>query len=143
MDRRAANAKESRTGPSPPPRSTSADCQGGVPHAAVDVAPWGGIPSAATARSRTAVVARASAGLALILLITAAARWGLGVNAATVGFFFLLVVLGIAATGGRHEAIAVSLGAVLCFNYFFLPPVGRFTIADPQNWVALCALLAT
>jgi len=30
-----------------------------------------------------------------------------------------------------------------CFNYFFLPPIGRFTIADPQNWVALLAFLAT
>ena len=28
------------------------------------------------------------------------------------------------------------------FNYFFLPPVGTFTIADPQNWVALFAFLA-
>ena len=32
---------------------------------------------------------------------------------------------------------------MLCFNYFFLPPIGTFTIADPQNWVALFAFLAT
>src|SRR6266566_4691907 len=32
--------------------------------------------------------------------------------------------------------------SVLCFNFFFLPPVGRFTIADPQNWVALLVFLA-
>ena len=31
---------------------------------------------------------------------------------------------------------------MLAFNYFFLPPVGTFTIADPQNWVALFAFLA-
>ena len=31
---------------------------------------------------------------------------------------------------------------MLCFNFFFLPPVGTFTIADPQNWVALFAFLA-
>jgi two-component system sensor histidine kinase KdpD len=30
---------------------------------------------------------------------------------------------------------------MLCFNFFFLPPVGTFTIADPQNWVALAAFL--
>ena len=29
------------------------------------------------------------------------------------------------------------------FNYYFLPPVGTFTIADPQNWVALTAFLVT
>ena len=28
------------------------------------------------------------------------------------------------------------------FNFFFLPPVGTLTIADPQNWVALFAFLA-
>ena len=32
---------------------------------------------------------------------------------------------------------------MLLFNYFFLPPVGTFTIADPQNWVALAAFLIT
>ena len=36
-----------------------------------------------------------------------------------------------------------SIVAMLCFNFFFLPPVGTFTIADPQNWVALFAFLAT
>src|SRR5213078_302902 len=31
----------------------------------------------------------------------------------------------------------------LSFNYFFLPPVGTFTVVDPQNWVALFAFLIT
>src|SRR5204862_8238272 len=31
----------------------------------------------------------------------------------------------------------------LAFNYFFLFPVGTFTIEDPQNWVALGAFLVT
>ena len=39
-------------------------------------------------------------------------------------------------------AVATSLAAVLAFNYFFLPPVGDFTIADKENWVALAAFLA-
>jgi two-component system sensor histidine kinase KdpD len=37
----------------------------------------------------------------------------------------------------------MSVVAVLTINYFFLPPVGTFTIADPQNWVALLAFLVT
>ena len=37
----------------------------------------------------------------------------------------------------------MSVAAMLAFNYFFLPPVGKFTIADPQNWVALVAFLGT
>ena len=26
---------------------------------------------------------------------------------------------------------------MLCFNYFFLPPIGTFTISDSENWIAL------
>ena len=61
---------------------------------------------------------------------------------ATVALSFLLVVLIVAAVSTRWVAIATSLVAFLCFNYFFLPPVGTWTITDPQNWVALFALLA-
>ncbi len=38
---------------------------------------------------------------------------------------------------------SMSVTAMLAFNYYFLPPVGTFTIADPQNWVALAAFLVT
>jgi two-component system sensor histidine kinase KdpD len=31
---------------------------------------------------------------------------------------------------------------VFCLNFFFLPPLGTLTIADPQNWVALSVFLA-
>ena len=37
----------------------------------------------------------------------------------------------------------MSVTAMLAFNYYFLPPAGTFTIADPQNWVALAAFLVT
>jgi two-component system sensor histidine kinase KdpD len=33
--------------------------------------------------------------------------------------------------------------AVLGFNFYFLPPVGKFTIQDPQNLVAFLAFLVT
>lgn len=63
-------------------------------------------------------------------------------NATTVALGFLLAVLAIATVWGLLEAIVASVTATLCFNYFFLPPVGTWTIADPQNWVALFAFLA-
>src|SRR5262245_20786552 len=66
-----------------------------------------------------------------------------GVNATTVALSFLLVVLFTAAAQGIGPAIFVSVGGMLCFNFFFLPPVGTFTIHDPQNWVALFAFIAT
>jgi two-component system sensor histidine kinase KdpD len=49
----------------------------------------------------------------------------------------------IASTWGLFQAVFVSVVATLSFNFFFLPPFGTFTIADPQNWIALLAFLIT
>ncbi|MCI0627991.1 MAG: ATP-binding protein [Acidobacteria bacterium] len=66
-----------------------------------------------------------------------------GVNATTVALSFLLVVLTTAAAQGIGPSILASIAGMVCFNFFFLPPVGTFTIHDPQNWVALFAFLLT
>ena len=86
---------------------------------------------------------RSAASLLLVALICALCRGVLSVNSTTAGFAFLLGVLWIATTWGFVVAVPASVLAMLCFNYYFLPPVGQFTIADPQNWVALFAFLAT
>ncbi len=65
------------------------------------------------------------------------------VNHATVGFTFLLAVLVVAAWWGLRAAIATAVLATLTYNFFFLPPVLKLTIADPQNWVALIVFLIT
>ena len=65
------------------------------------------------------------------------------VNETTAGFVYLVAILVIATAGGLIESTLASVAAMLCFNYFFLPPIGTFTIADPRNWVALFAFLAT
>jgi PAS domain S-box-containing protein len=61
----------------------------------------------------------------------------------TVALAFLLIVLFVATLWGSGPALFASLLGVLCFNFFFLPPIGTFTIADPQNWVALAAFFIT
>lgn len=66
-----------------------------------------------------------------------------GVNATTVALSFLLVVLLTATARGLGPAILASLAGMLCFNFFFLPPVGTFVVHDAQNWVALFVFLAT
>lgn len=64
-------------------------------------------------------------------------------SATTVALALLLVVL-FAATGwGSRPALIAAILGVLCFNFFFLPPLHTFTIADPQNWIALAAFLIT
>jgi two-component system sensor histidine kinase KdpD len=65
------------------------------------------------------------------------------VNPATAGFTFLLAVLVVSAMWGLRYAIFLSLAASVAYNYFFLPPLFRFTIADSQNWIALFTFLAT
>ncbi len=72
---------------------------------------------------------------------TAALHWLPGVNPTTVGFALLLIVLSTATLAPLWTAIAVSVAGTLALNFFFLPPVRTFTIADPQNWVSLLAFL--
>ena len=64
-------------------------------------------------------------------------------NASTAGFAFLLAVLVVSANWGLRCAIFLSVLATLAYNFFFLPPFGTFTIADPQNWIALFTFLIT
>ncbi|MDD5543456.1 MAG: DUF4118 domain-containing protein [Acidobacteriia bacterium] len=78
-----------------------------------------------------------------VLLVTLLYRQAIHVNPTTVALTFLLMVLVVSATWGLREAVFLALIATLAFNYFFLPPVGTLTIADPQNWVALFAFLVT
>jgi two-component system, OmpR family, sensor histidine kinase KdpD len=55
---------------------------------------------------------------------------------------YLLIVLVTATRARLSVAVVASIVCVGCLNYFFMPPVGTFTIADPQNWVALVVFLA-
>lgn len=64
-------------------------------------------------------------------------------NHTTVALTMLLLVLVLAGNVGLRYAVGASIAATAIFNYFFLPPVGQFTIADTQNWVALFAFLGT
>src|SRR4051794_12531630 len=78
-----------------------------------------------------------------VFAVTAVDAGLLHVNSVTAGFSFLVLILGIATRLGLRESIAASLASVAVYNFFFFQPVGTFTIADPQNWVALFAFLLT
>jgi two-component system, OmpR family, sensor histidine kinase KdpD len=83
------------------------------------------------------------AALIPIVIIVFLYRSILRVNQTTVALTLLLAILAISTIWGLAVAVFASVVAMLAFNFFFLPPVGTFTIADPQNWVALGAFLAT
>ena len=88
-------------------------------------------------------VVQLAASLAIIAGITACFRHLVDVNETTVALTFLLAILAVSALWGLTVAVMMSVAAMLAFNYFFLPPIGTFTIADPKNWVALGAFLVT
>ncbi|WP_044175984.1 sensor histidine kinase [Granulicella mallensis] len=64
-------------------------------------------------------------------------------NQTTVALTLLLLILFIAARWGLRFSIGASLVATACYNFFFLPPLYKFTVSDPQNLVALAVFLIT
>lgn len=64
-------------------------------------------------------------------------------NSTTVALALLLVILFTATFIGRNPALLASGVAMLCFNYFFLPPVHTWTISEPQNLIAWAAFTIT
>lgn len=50
---------------------------------------------------------------------------------------FLLATVAVAAVGGLLPAVIAAVLSSLLLNWFFIPPVGTLTIADPQNLLAL------
>ena len=85
---------------------------------------------------------RFAASLALVAAIIAVYRLT-PVNNTTVALTLLLAILGISTWWGLAEATLASVLAVLGFNFYFLPPVGKLTIQDPENLVAFLAFLVT
>ena len=76
-------------------------------------------------------------------ILTAGYRWLTGISTPTaVALSFLLVVVIVSAVSTRRVAVTTSLIAFVCFNFFFLPPVGTFAIAKAEDLVALFVLLA-
>jgi two-component system sensor histidine kinase KdpD len=56
---------------------------------------------------------------------------------------YVLAVLPVAIVWGLPCAVAVSIASMLAFNFFFLPPVHTFTLADSSNWFALGVFVVT
>lgn len=80
-----------------------------------------------------------------VVVITAATAvlkiFGGHVNLTTAALAFLLMVLFVAAAWGSGPAVLAALIGSICFNFFFLPPVGTFHIAEPENWIAFFSFL--
>lgn len=73
--------------------------------------------------------------VALALAVAFGLNKVLGVT--SVALVFLTAVLVSAVTWGLWPSLLACLVSVLAYNFFFLPPLYTFTIADPENVVAL------
>lgn len=99
------------------------------------------MPSARWIR-RARTLLQSVAAVALIAIVTSLCYHLPGLNPTTVALTYLVTTLVIAMRLGLIEAIVASIVSTVCYNFFFLPPLHTFRIAEPQNWVSLLAFLA-
>src|SRR5262245_29587904 len=62
--------------------------------------------------------------------------------AVSTGVVYLLAVLVISTVWGLRLGLVTSVLSAAAFNFFHIPPTGRFTIGDPQNLVGFAVFLA-
>ena len=59
----------------------------------------------------------------------------------SLGVVYLIGVVVVSTYWGIRLGFATALLSALAYNYFHLPPIGRLTLADHRNWVALASFL--
>lgn len=90
-----------------------------------------------------AVVARYAISTGVVFAIVLLYKRVISTNPTTVALTLLVAVLLTSAYWGLRLALFVAFVATGAFNFFFLPPFGTLSIADPQNWFALLTFLVT
>ncbi|MBB2941348.1 two-component system sensor histidine kinase KdpD [Actinoplanes lutulentus] len=94
----------------------------------------GPLPPALSRGRRIAGFGTALLGLPLL---TAALEIGPALPLVDDILLFLVAVVGVALVGGLWPALVAAVGGSLLLNWYFTPPLGRFTIAEGQNLLAL------
>ncbi|GAA5020349.1 sensor histidine kinase [Streptomyces siamensis] len=100
------------------------------------------LPSRRRTLSTARMIAGPVAGLVLPLLLTLALAQLRGtLNLTSEALLFLLAVVGVACIGGVVSAVIASVTASLLLNYWFIPPVGAFTLNNPNALLALAVFV--
>jgi two-component system sensor histidine kinase KdpD len=94
----------------------------------------GRMPAALSRRRRIAGLVTAVVGLPVL---TAVLKLEPGLQLTTDILLFLAAVVGVALIGGLWPALLAAVAGSLLLNWYFIPPVGRFTIAEADSIVAL------
>ena len=76
------------------------------------------------------------AAVAVALALGAAELVDHWIGVENVDLVFLTAIVGVAVRFGLWPSLLASVASALCYNFFFLPPIYTFTIADPHNIAA-------
>ena len=98
-------------------------------------------PFALPPRPKKALPGLLAAVAAVALAVGAGELLSLALNLPNLSMVFLLAVLGCALSHGLWSAVAASFLAFLAYNFFFIPPIYTFTIAEPQELLSLLVFL--
>ncbi len=60
---------------------------------------------------------------------------------ANIIMLFLLAVVGVALYVGQRPSVWAAFLSVACFDFFFVPPLYRFTVEDPQYLLTFAVML--
>ncbi|MDE1917403.1 MAG: sensor histidine kinase KdpD [Sphingomonadales bacterium] len=63
------------------------------------------------------------------------------INLGNIALLYLVPVMFAAASFGLRAGLFAALSASLAYNFFFLPPVGTFSVSNPENVVSIFVLL--
>jgi len=89
-------------------------------------------------------LARVTASAAALALVTGAIELLKGhIPVLSLTVLYLLAIIPVAVAWGSVYAVGVAIGSMLCFNFFFLPPLYTLTIQDSRNWFALLVFVVT
>jgi two-component system sensor histidine kinase KdpD len=113
---------------------------GGINIHVIEVAAETAKPEAARDTTPTSPTDLKPYGISLVMVLAAipvALALHLVLNISNIALVFLTAILFSAVWFGRGPSLFASMVAVLAYNFFFLPPIYTFTIADPENVVAL------
>ncbi len=95
------------------------------------------------ARNRGWRFVRISAFGALAISVLTLVGFQLHLNALSVSSLFLIAVAAVSLAGDFAAAAVVSVMALGCLDFFFIPPLYTFRTDDPMNTVALLSSLLT
>lgn len=112
----------------------------------VHVVPGARAPAGRPARRKLSIPEWAlTLGLPLIS-VSATTLFGLGINALialqNLSMLYLAAVLLSAVIAGRFSALLAAILSFVAYNFFFIEPTGKLTVAQPQELLSLVIFIA-